>query len=47
MNTSTTKKPRQESDRQGEKKWYSAFTSRPEVGPFGVMVLLLIGKIGE
>ncbi len=40
MNTSTTKKPRQESDRQGEKKWYSAFTSRPEVGPFGVMVLL-------
>ncbi len=40
MNTSTTKKPRQESDRQGEKKWYSAFISRPEVGPFGVMVLL-------
>ena len=40
MNTSTTKKPRQESDRQGEKKWYSALTSRPEVGPFGVMVLL-------
>ena len=40
MNTSATKKPRQESDRQGEKKWYSAFMSRPEVGPFGVMVLL-------
>ena len=40
MNTSTSKKPRQESDRQGEKKWYSALISRPEVGPFGVMILL-------
>ena len=40
MNTSTTKKPRQESDRQGEKKWYSALMARPEVGPLGVMILL-------
>ena len=35
MNTSTTNKPRQESDRQGEKKWYSAFMARPEMGPLG------------
>ena len=40
MNTSTTNQPRQESDRQGEKKWYSSITSRPEIGPFGVMLLL-------
>jgi len=40
MNTSTTNKPRQESDRQGEKKWYSALMARPEVGPLGVMILL-------
>ena len=40
MNTSTTNKPRQESDRQGEKKWYSAFMARPETGPLGVMILL-------
>ena len=40
MNTSTTNKPRQESDRQGEKKWYSAIMSRPEIGPLGVMILL-------
>jgi simple sugar transport system permease protein len=42
MNTSTTKKPRQESDRQGEKKWYSALMARPEVGPLGVMILLFV-----
>ena len=40
MNTSTTNQPRQESDRQGQKRWYSTITSRPEIGPFGVMVLL-------
>ena len=40
MNTSTTNQPRQESDRLGQKKWYSAITSRPEIGPFGVMLLL-------
>ena len=40
MNTSTTNKPRQESDRQGEKKWYSAFMARPEMGPLGVLILL-------
>ena len=40
MNTSSINQPRQESDRQGQKKWYSSFTSRPEIGPFGVMLLL-------
>ena len=40
MNTSTTNQPRQESDRQGQKRWYSAITARPEIGPFGVMILL-------
>ena len=40
MNTSTTNQPRQESDRQGKKRWYSAITARPEIGPFGVMILL-------
>ena len=40
MNTSTTQQPRQESDRQAQKKWYSSITSRPEIGPFGVMILL-------
>ena len=40
MNTSTSNQTRQESDRQGQKKWYSSITSRPEIGPFGVMLLL-------
>ena len=40
MNTSSTNQPRQESDRQGQKKWYSSITARPEIGPFGVMLLL-------
>ena len=40
MNTSTTKQPRQESDRQGQKKWYSSITARPEIGPLGVLLLL-------
>ena len=40
MNTSTTQQPRQESDRQGQKKWYSSITARPEIGPLGVMILL-------
>jgi len=40
MKTSTTNQPRQESDRQGQKKWYSEITSRPEIGPFGVMIIL-------
>ena len=40
MKTSTSHQPRQESDRQGQKKWYSSITSRPEIGPFGVMLLL-------
>ena len=42
MNSSTTQQPqRQESDRQAEKKWYSPILARPEVGPIGVMILLL------
>ena len=40
MNSSNPTTQRQESDRQGQKKWYSPFTSRPEIGPFGVMLLL-------
>ena len=40
MNTSSTNQPRQESDRQGQKRWYSSITARPEIGPFGVMLLL-------
>ena len=40
MNTSSTNQPRQESDRQDQKKWYSSITARPEIGPFGVMLLL-------
>ncbi|MDC0232807.1 ABC transporter permease [Pelagibacteraceae bacterium] len=40
MNTSTAQQPRQESDRQGQKKWYSSITARPEIGPLGVMILL-------
>ncbi len=40
MNSSNPTGQRQESDRQGQKKWYSPFTSRPEIGPFGVMLLL-------
>jgi Ribose/xylose/arabinose/galactoside ABC-type transport systems, permease components len=40
MNTSTTQQPRQESDRQGQKKWYSSITARPEIGPLGVLLLL-------
>ena len=42
MNTSSTNQPRQEADRQAQKKWYSAITSRPEIGPFGVMLLLFL-----
>ena len=40
MNTSTAQQQRQESDRQAQKKWYSAITARPEIGPLGVMLLL-------
>jgi simple sugar transport system permease protein len=40
MNTSTTNKPRQESDRQGEKKWYSAINVLVQSWTFGVMLLL-------
>ena len=40
MNSTNSSVQRQESDRQGQKKWYSPFTSRPEIGPFGVMLLL-------
>ena len=40
MNTSTTQQPRQESDRLGQKKWYSSITARPEIGPLGVLLLL-------
>ena len=40
MNTTSTNQPRQESDRQGQTKWYSSITARPEIGPFGVMLLL-------
>ena len=46
MNSSTTQQPlKQESDRQAEKKWYSAVLGRPEVGPLGVMILLF-GLLG-
>ena len=38
---SETQPQRQESDRQEDKKWYSAIFARPEVGPLGVMILLL------
>ena len=37
---SATKPQRQESDRLGEKKWYSPILARPEVGPIGVMIIL-------
>ena len=40
MNKATTQAQRQESDRQGTKKWYSAILARPEVGPIGVLILL-------
>ena len=40
MNKTSTNQPRQESDRQGQTKWYSSITARPEIGPFGVMLLL-------
>ena len=42
MNSSNPTVQRKESDRQGQKKWYSSFTSRPEIGPFGVMLLLFL-----
>ena len=42
MNSPNPTVQRQESDRQGQKKWYSSFTSRPEIGPFGVMLLLFL-----
>ncbi len=46
MNSNTNTKPeRQESDRQEEKKWYSAILGRPEIGPIGVM-LILFGLLG-
>ena len=42
MNSSAAQQPqRQESDRQAEKKWYSPILARPEIGPIGVMILLL------
>ena len=40
MNIKTNLIQRQESDRQGAKKWYSAILARPEVGPIGVLALL-------
>ncbi len=40
MNSANSNPQRQESDRQGQKRWYTSFTSRPEIGPFGVMLLL-------
>ena len=40
MNSKTPQIQRKESDRQGEKKWYSAILARPEVGPIGVLMLL-------
>ena len=42
MNSTPNTQQRKESDRQGEKKWYSALFVRPEIGPFGVMFLLFI-----
>ena len=39
MNT-VIKTSRQESDRQGTKKWYSPLLARPEIGPVGVLILL-------
>ena len=40
MNKSTSIPERQESDRVGAKKWYSAILARPEVGPVGVLLIL-------
>ena len=40
MKTTTSEPQRQESDRQGAKKWYSAILARPEVGPIGVLLIL-------
>ena len=40
MNSESTNTVRTESDRQAEKKWYSAILARPEVGPIGVLVIL-------
>ena len=40
MNIKTTQLQRQESDRQGAKRWYSPLLARPEVGPIGVLLLL-------
>ena len=40
MNSESINKVRTESDRQAEKRWYSATLARPEVGPIGVLVIL-------
>ena len=40
MNSKNPQIQRKESDRQAEKKWYSAILARPEVGPIGVLMLL-------
>ena len=40
MNLENSQNVRKESDRQAEKKWYSAILGRPEVGPIGVLVIL-------
>ena len=45
MKATETSQQRQESDRQGDKKWYSALFARPEIGPLGVMILLC-GMLG-
>ena len=40
MNSKIIQSSRKESDRQEEKKWYSAIFARPEVGPISVLLIL-------
>ena len=40
MNSKIIQSSRKESDRQEEKKWYSAIFARPEVGPISVLFIL-------
>ena len=40
MNSKIIHSSRKESDRQEEKKWYSAIFARPEVGPISVLLIL-------
>ena len=39
---SESQSQRQESDRLEKKNWFIAIFARPEIGPLGVMILLLV-----